>query len=104
MDFLKKARRVLQEIEEKKMTPITEDSHLRPCTPSPDRQDQAPTAKSSRTETMRADDKTVGRRPLPFLDKDGSLVIPFASDPRYHWWAGGQTVRETEREVRGWLN
>jgi len=82
---------------------LLEAGSIRPCTPSPDRQDQAPTAKSSRTETMRADDKTVGRRPLPYLDRDGSLIIPFSADPRFHWWAGGQGVEETEREVKQWL-
>jgi hypothetical protein len=22
----------------------------------------------------------------PYLEKDGNLVIPFGSDPKYHWW------------------
>ena len=41
-------------------------------------------------------------RPLPYLDLDGSLVVPFGSDARYHWWDAGQLPSETEREVKGW--
>lgn len=39
-------------------------------------------------------------RPLPFLDVDGGLVIPFNSDPRFHWWNGGQLPSVTEKELR----
>ena len=38
-------------------------------------------------------------KPKPYLDAQGVLVIPFNSDPRYHWWAGGQHVLETLREL-----
>ena len=38
-------------------------------------------------------------RARPYLDEQGVLVIPFDSDPRYHWWAGGQHVLETLREL-----
>lgn len=41
-------------------------------------------------------------RPLPFLDADGSLVIPFGSDPRFHYWRGGQSISQTEAELRRW--
>ena len=41
---------------------------------------------------------------LPYLDLDGGLVIPFGSDPRFHYWAGGQSIKQTEEEVRGWLH
>lgn len=37
--------------------------------------------------------------PRPYLEPDGGLVIPFGSDPRYHWWAGGQSVAETMKEI-----
>jgi hypothetical protein len=30
--------------------------------------------------------------PLPYFASDGSLVIPFGSDPRYHYWRDGQSV------------
>ena len=36
----------------------------------------------------------------PYIDKYGVLVIPFDSEPKYHWWAGGQTILETLRELR----
>jgi hypothetical protein len=41
--------------------------------------------------------------PLPYLTPGGTLVIPFASDPKYHWWNGGQSVEQTRVEVRSWM-
>ena len=32
--------------------------------------------------------------PKPYLKPDGTLVIPHNSDPKYHWWRGGQKVEE----------
>lgn len=40
--------------------------------------------------------------PEPFIEKCGTLVIPFDCHPRYHWWNGGQSVKETEGEVKAW--
>ena len=40
---------------------------------------------------------------LPFLTAGGTLVIPFDSPERYHWWRGGQSVAETLSEVRAAL-
>jgi hypothetical protein len=40
----------------------------------------------------------VGER-LPYLTAGGTLVIPFDSPARYHWWRGGQSVAETRAEV-----
>ncbi len=40
--------------------------------------------------------------PRPYLETDGNLVIPFESDGRFHWWAGGQTVSKTMQEVKKW--
>ena len=37
---------------------------------------------------------------LPRLLSDGTLVIPFNSPERYHWWKRGQSVKETLAEVR----
>lgn len=38
--------------------------------------------------------------PRPYLDESGDLVIPFSSDPKYHWWiAGAQSVEETIKEI-----
>ena len=39
---------------------------------------------------------------VPYFDLDGSLVIPFTSDPRFHYWNGGQSIEKTEEEVRSW--
>lgn len=41
-----------------------------------------------------------GVMPLPFFEADGGLVIPFGSDPRFHWWNGGQLPSETEKGLR----
>jgi hypothetical protein len=35
----------------------------------------------------------------PYIDTTGTLVIPFDSHPKYHWWAGGQTVATTLTEL-----
>lgn len=40
--------------------------------------------------------------PLPFFEADGGLVISFDSDPRFHYWHGGQSIRQTEAEAKGW--
>jgi len=48
--------------------------------------------------------------PRPYMDASGDLVIPFSSDPKYHWWLGshcaftnamgsGQSIAETIREI-----
>lgn len=44
-----------------------------------------------------------GRRREPFLTPGGDLSIPFDSDPKYHWWNGGQSVKQTLAEVRAKL-
>jgi hypothetical protein len=39
--------------------------------------------------------------PRPYLNPDGTLVIPIGSDPKYHWWKqGGQPVRKTVAELQ----
>jgi hypothetical protein len=37
--------------------------------------------------------------PLPTIKEDGTLVIPFDSHPRYHWWNGGQSIAITLAEL-----
>ena len=44
--------------------------------------------------------KAVHRQKMPYINEQGVLVIPFDSEPKYHWWAGGQTILETLRELR----
>jgi predicted DNA-binding antitoxin AbrB/MazE fold protein len=40
----------------------------------------------------------------PYIDEHGILAIPFNCNPRFWWWAGwwagGQTILETLRELR----
>jgi len=35
----------------------------------------------------------------PHINARGELIIPCNADPRYHWWAGGQSIRETLLEL-----
>jgi hypothetical protein len=37
---------------------------------------------------------------FPHLLPDGTLVIPFGSPDRFHWWKGGQSVALTRTEIR----
>jgi hypothetical protein len=41
----------------------------------------------------------LNRRPQPYLTALGDLVIPFQAPERYHWWKGGQSVKETRNEL-----
>lgn len=38
-------------------------------------------------------------KPKPYLNKWGDLVIPYNSDSKYWWWAGGQSIGETLKEL-----
>ena len=35
----------------------------------------------------------------PYLTPTGELIIPCDCDPRYRWWAGGQSIAETLAEL-----
>lgn len=35
----------------------------------------------------------------PYVTSFGALVIPFNSDKKYHYWAGGQSVCDTLRQL-----
>jgi hypothetical protein len=39
------------------------------------------------------------RPPVPYFTPGGTLVIPMNSDPKHHWWKGGQSVAKTRAEV-----
>lgn len=40
------------------------------------------------------------QKPLPYVTDYGSLVIPWNSHPRYHYWKpGGQSLCETLKEL-----
>jgi hypothetical protein len=40
-------------------------------------------------------DSAQQRHQMPYIDATETLVIPFDSHPKYHWWADGQTVAVT---------
>jgi len=35
----------------------------------------------------------------PYISDLGELIIPFNADPRYRWWAGGQSIAQTLIEL-----
>ncbi|HQK80237.1 MAG TPA: hypothetical protein PK621_11100, partial [Syntrophales bacterium] len=35
----------------------------------------------------------------PYIDKNGTIVIPFSIDQRYHFWNGGQDISVTLQEI-----
>lgn len=35
----------------------------------------------------------------PYLDERGTLITPNDSDPKYHYWKGGQSVVTTLKEI-----
>ena len=43
--------------------------------------------------------KDIQKANQPYINEHGVLVIPFDGDPKYHWWAGGQSVLETLQEL-----
>ena len=44
-------------------------------------------------------DKVKAVQKMPYIDEHGILVMPFNCNPKYWWWAGGQTIIETLREL-----
>jgi len=39
-------------------------------------------------------------KPLPRINKGGDLIIPFDSDPKFHWWNGGMSAKETKNYLQ----
>lgn len=35
-----------------------------------------------------------------YIDERGCLVIPHDGNPKYHWWADGQSIKETLIELK----
>ena len=35
----------------------------------------------------------------PYIDKNGTIVIPFSIDQKYHYWNGGQDLSVTLQEL-----
>jgi predicted amidohydrolase len=36
----------------------------------------------------------------PYIDENGTIVIPFNIDQKYHFWSGGQKLAETMKEIQ----
>ena len=36
---------------------------------------------------------------IPYIDHNGIIIIPFNSDPKYHYWNGGQPLSATLLEL-----
>lgn len=43
--------------------------------------------------------ESAGLDKRPYLDAAGNLITPLDCPPRYRWWQGGQSPRETLREL-----
>jgi len=43
--------------------------------------------------------KSYRTRTYPWLERSGDVVIPFASDEKYHWWKGGQSASKTQKAL-----
>ena len=39
------------------------------------------------------------QKDIPYLDPTGNIIIPFAADPKYHYWNGGQSMADTLMEL-----
>jgi hypothetical protein len=52
--------------------------------------------------SLKAQSETASFDQLPYLEADGTLVIPATSPERYHWWKKGQrlSVDETIAEIK----
>ena len=37
--------------------------------------------------------------PRPYLTSRGELIVPHETDAKYHWWAEGQSIRQTLEEL-----
>ncbi len=78
------------------MPDIREDNNLfrpasgvsEPATPLPE----------DNTEPSSAERNHIKPR-MPYINSHGSLIIPFDSDPKYHYWNGGQSLIQTLQEL-----
>ncbi len=57
--------------------------------------------KGSENRVPSVPDSLAGCR-MPYLAADGTMVIPFNSPERFHWWKGGQSIAETQAEMEAW--
>ena len=36
---------------------------------------------------------------IPYIDNNGTIIIPFNADSKYHFWNGGQPLSDTLMEL-----
>lgn len=39
-------------------------------------------------------------KPAPFISPEGDLIVPFNTDPEYHWWKGGKNLKEITEKTK----
>ena len=76
--------------------PMEDDLFIRELIGS---QQPVPSVPAERDKKDQRDERDRAVR-LPFLMADGTLVIPFDSPERYHWWKGGQAIHRTLEELK----
>ena len=42
----------------------------------------------------------MSEKTIPYIDNSGNVVIPFNSDPQYHFWKGGQKLSDTLLQLK----
>jgi hypothetical protein len=50
-------------------------------------------------EALRMNKQSILATLRPFINDRDELVIPSTAAPRYHWWAGGQSIAATLLEL-----
>jgi hypothetical protein len=70
-----------------------------PSVPIPKLETGVPSVPEEKGDRDGRDGRDADKR-LPYLLADGTLVIPFDSPERYHWWKGGQSIRQTVGELK----
>ena len=59
----------------------------------------APLPEVLRTELKQRKIEVLELLTRPRINARGELIIPCNSDPKYRWWAGGQSILDTLREL-----
>jgi len=44
-------------------------------------------------------DNDADEKPKPLITPEGDLSIPFDSDPKYHWWKNGRSIKSIQEEI-----
>jgi hypothetical protein len=79
--------------------PVNDDLFIRKLIGSQEPVPSVPEYEGDRTDGTNGTNGAPATMRLPHLLSDGTLVIPFESPERYHWWKGGQPVRRTLVEL-----